>query len=67
MKPNNGIFPNHQGGKKVSHFSQFQVLFSYIFFWNVGHLLPKELADEKISEQAAGKYYQNNSETANHV
>ena len=67
MKPNNSISSNYQGEKKYHIFFQFQVLFSYIFFWNVRHLLPKELADEKISEQAADKYYQNNSETANHV
>ena len=51
------IFSNYQ--EKISlesHFFQFQAFFPDIFFLNVGHLLPKVLADEKLSEQAADKY-----------
>lgn len=42
----------------VSYFPPFQVFVSDMFFLNVGHLLPKVLADEKkTSEQATDKYY----------
>lgn len=49
------------------YFFLLQIFFPDIFFFNFGHLLPKVLADEKISEQAADKYYQKNSETVDHI